>query len=145
MNRFPKPARPVAVSVAPVALVAAAVLAAASLFSCASSAPVAAEGLSYEELVQRAQEASDAYRYANALDWYRAAKGAYGADPAVDVACDYEIAFLQYKMGDYALAEAGLRALLARFEGPEGAALPSQYRVLAEKVLPTVLEHTGGE
>lgn len=119
-------------------------LAVSALGACATGPTAIGADLSYEELVQRAQEASDAYRYAVALDYYGAARERFGADPAVAVACDYEIAFLQYKMGDYERSAAGLRDVIDRYAAPGGSSLPPQYRVLASKVLPTVLEHVAG-
>jgi len=115
-----------------------------ALGACASGAQAIPDDLSYEELVQRAQEASDAYRYAAALDYYGAALERFGSNPAVEVACDYEIAFLQYKMGDYAESATGLQAVIDRYDAPDGSTLPPQYRVLAAKVLPQVLEHVAG-
>lgn len=125
-------------------IAAALAFAALALGACASGPTAIADDLSYEELVQRAQEASDAYRHAVALDYYGAALERFGADPAIKVACDYEIAFLQYKMGDYEESAAGLQALIARYEAPDAASLPPQYRVLAAKVLPQVLERVAG-
>lgn len=111
-----------------------------SLFSCASAPVQVPEDMSYEEIVQRAQEASDAYRYSVALDYYFAALQRFGGDPAIRVACDYEVAFIQYKMGDYAESARGLSDILSRYESAAGASLPRQYGMLASKVLPDVLE-----
>ena len=119
-------------------------LAVAALGACASGSATIPADLGYEELVQRAQEASDAYRHADALDYYGAALERFGSNPAVEVACDYEIAFLQYKMGDYVESATGLQAVIDRYDAPDGSTLPPQYRVLAAKVLPQVLEHVAG-
>ncbi|MBN1241760.1 MAG: hypothetical protein JXA15_03520 [Spirochaetales bacterium] len=122
----------------------AAILVAVLAVGCASGAAVVTGDMSYEELVQRAQEASDAYRHEAALDYYAAALERFGSDPAIKVACDYEIAFLQYKTGDYESAAAGLSSVVARYDAPGGESLPPQYRILAAKVLPTVLGHMAG-
>jgi len=123
------------------AALAAAALAAA-LASCASTPKEISPDLSAATLVQRAQEASDAYDYKTAIAYYRALKERYGSDPALLCAADYEIAFIAYKEGRYDEAKAGLEALLETYKGPEAASLPPRYKILAAKVLEKIAETT---
>jgi len=118
---------------------------AAALASCASAPREIPEGLSAQNLVQRAQEASDAYKYDVALAYYGALKERYGSDPAIDCAADYEIAFIANKQGRVDECEAGMTALLERYAQPGGEALPPRYRILAAKVLESIAARTSPE
>lgn len=115
-----------------------AVLAAAALGACATAPKEIPEDLSAQVLVQRAQEASDAYDYKGALAYYRALKERYGSDPAYDCAADYEMALIAHKQGRDDEAEAALTALLERYAQARGEVLPERYRILAGKVLENI-------
>ncbi len=117
----------------------------AVLASCASAPPVIPEDATSAELIQRAQEASDKSDWSTAILYYETARERFGTDPAVLVACEYETAFIHYKQGRYALAEEGFKALIAKYETPEGALLSPSYLLLARKVLPKVQEKLGEE
>lgn len=117
---------------------AALIVAASSFFglsSCASAPVTVPEGLSSAELVQRAQEASDKNDWTAALTYYQAVLDRYGDDLQVVCAAEYEIGFLKYKQKKWDEAKTTFKALLARYEGPDGLLLPAQYKVLADKVL----------
>ncbi len=121
-----------------------AALAALALFAACASTPASIpDNLSASELVQRAQEASDGYRWDSAIAYYEAARERFGYDPAIACMVEYEIAFIRYKQGKYAEAEKGFLRLLSLYEAPEGSSLPPRYKVLAEKVLPKVREALG--
>jgi outer membrane protein assembly factor BamD (BamD/ComL family) len=123
------------------AALAAAALAAA-LGSCATAPKEIPSDLSAQTLVQRAQEASDAYNYKAAVAYYRALKERFGDDPVYLCAADYEIAFIAYKQGRYGEAKAGLEALLASYTASGAETLPPRYRILAEKVLEKIAAET---
>lgn len=111
-------------------------LAAAVAMGCASVPRSIPEDLSSSELVQRAQEATDAYNYGAAIVYYQAAIDRFGGDPAILCMGEYEIAFIYYKQGKYAASVELFEKLLARYAAPGGDSLPPRYRILAEKVLP---------
>jgi outer membrane protein assembly factor BamD (BamD/ComL family) len=116
---------------------------AASLFiACAGAPKVIPEDLSARELVQRAQESTDAYNYAAAIAYYDALEQRFGADPLNKATADYERAFIAYKQGKYAAAKEGFEALLARYAGPDGSSLPPRYAVLSKKMLESIADKT---
>jgi outer membrane protein assembly factor BamD (BamD/ComL family) len=116
---------------------------AASLFAACASAPKSIpEDLNARELVQRAQEASDAYHYDAAIAYYRALGERFGDDPLYRATAEYEISFIAYKQGRYAEAKAGFEALLALYAGPEASSYPPRYAILSKKVLDTIAEKT---
>jgi outer membrane protein assembly factor BamD (BamD/ComL family) len=116
-----------------------------SLASCASAPKDVPRDLSAEELVQRAQEASDAYDYSTAVAFYQALAERFGADPGLKAAADYEIAFIAYKQGRTAEARVGLEELLSRYASPEGKTLPPRYQILAQNVLKSIAGTPGGK
>ncbi|HSV56415.1 MAG TPA: hypothetical protein VLH39_04835 [Magnetospirillaceae bacterium] len=117
-----------------------AVLFLASFFfaSCASRPPVISDDATAMELIQRAQEASDRSDWGSAIVYYETVRERFGTDPAILAACKYEIAFIQYKQGKFALSEEGFLSLIALYESPVGASLPPRFLILARRVLPVV-------
>jgi outer membrane protein assembly factor BamD (BamD/ComL family) len=116
---------------------------AASLFlACAGVPKTIPEDLSARELVQRAQEATDAYHYDAAIAYYKALDERFGADPLYKTTAEYEIAFIAFKQGRYAEAKEGFEALLAKYAGPDGASLPPRYAILSKKVLESIADKT---
>jgi outer membrane protein assembly factor BamD (BamD/ComL family) len=113
-----------------------AALAAFLFVACAGAPKVIPQTLSARELVQDAQEATDAYNYKAAVAYYTALGERFGSDPL------YEISFIAFKQGHYAVAKEGLEALLARYSGPNGSSLPPRYAVLAKKVLESIANMT---
>ena len=115
----------------------------ASLFvACAGVPKVIPQDLTAREIVQRAQEATDAYNYHAAIAYYEALGERFGSDPLYKTTADYEIAFIAFKQDRYAAAKEGFEALLALYAGPEGSTLPPRYAVLAKKVLESMAERT---
>jgi outer membrane protein assembly factor BamD (BamD/ComL family) len=108
------------------------------LASCQSAPKDVPENLSAREIIQRAQEASDAKNYAAAVFYYETAKTRFADQAPVVCACEYEIAFIQYKTGKMAAAKAGLESLLKRYDQADAAFLPQEYRILSQKVLAKV-------
>lgn len=103
--------------------------------SCASAPQPAPENLSVAELIQRAQDAYDRDNFEQAVVFYQAIRERFPTDQSAQCAADYEIAFIRYKQKRLDEAREGFRALLARYQGPDAALLPSHYRVLGEKIL----------
>jgi outer membrane protein assembly factor BamD (BamD/ComL family) len=118
--------------------IASAALAASLFVACAGAPKVIPQDLGARELVQRAQESTDAYNYEAAIAYYEALDERFGSDPLYKTTADYEIAFIAYKQGRFAAAKEGLEALLARYAGPDGATLPPRYAVLSKKVLESI-------
>ena len=119
-----------------------AALAASLFFACAGVPKVIPQDLTAREIVQRAQEATDAYNYHAAIAYYEALGERFGSDPLYKTTADYEIAFIAFKQDRYAAAKEGFEALLALYAGPEGSTLPPRYAVLAKKVLESMAEMT---
>jgi len=119
-----------------------AALAAALIVGCAGAPKVIPDSLSARELVQKAQEATDAYNYRAATAYYQALGERFGADPLFKATADYEIAFIAYKEGRYAQAKEGFEALLARYEGPDGPSLPPRFAVLSKKMVAAIADKT---
>jgi outer membrane protein assembly factor BamD (BamD/ComL family) len=103
------------------------------LASCATQKPFSTEGLSVEEVFQRAQDAADAKSWALAIQYYEAVPELFPADVAHGVWATYEIAFIYHKMGKVDDALALVNQLLDRY-AKEGDALPPAPQILAQKL-----------
>jgi len=117
---------------------------AASLFvvACSSVPKSIPDDLSARELVQRAQEATDAYHYDAAVAYYKALQERFGTDPVYKTTAEYEIAFIAYKQGRYAEAKESFEALLAKYAGPDAATFPPRFAILSKKVLEAIADKT---
>jgi len=93
-----------------------------------------------EQLIQRAQEASDRNRFNLALQFYQALLDRNPDNLVWVVNAEYEIAFIHYRQRNFGVARAGLYALLERYEEPGGEFLPEKFRVLAHVVLGRIAE-----
>jgi outer membrane protein assembly factor BamD (BamD/ComL family) len=122
--------------------IAAAAIAASLFVACAGAPKSIPDTLSARELVQRAQESSDAYNYDAAVAYYKALGERFGSDPLYQTTAEYEIAFIAYKKGRYAEAKAGFENLLAKYSGPNGDSLPQRYAILSKKVLESIANKT---
>ncbi|HTX71652.1 MAG TPA: hypothetical protein VMC79_02405 [Rectinemataceae bacterium] len=125
-----------------VAVAASAILFAASCATVPKSIP---QDLSAQEIIQRAQEASDVYNYKAATVYYQALIDRFGSDQAYLCEGDYELAFIAYKEDRLADAQAGFEKLLALYSSPDGDSLPQAYKILGEKVLAHVKELRAGQ
>ena len=110
------------------------------LSACATGRLYIPYDLSPEELVQRAQEASDRNRFGQAKQFYEALLERNSHNLVWVVTAEYEIAFINYRQRNLAEAREGLNTLLERYEAPGGAALPEKFRVLAHVVLARIDE-----
>lgn len=112
-----------------------------TLASCATPPPVSTEGLTAPEIIQRAQESYDSGFFENAIKYYTSIIDRFSSDAQYLCQAEYEIGFILYKLGRYEEAKAKLGSLLARYDsGPDARLLPSQFKILAEKVLKKVEE-----
>ena len=107
--------------------------------SCASVV-VIPEDLTAAELIQRGQEASDRNRYSIALQYYEAIVERFPYDTDSNCAAEYEIAFIRYKQKKYDIAKAEFNDLLARYNTPDEALLPPQFKILSQIVLDRITE-----
>jgi outer membrane protein assembly factor BamD (BamD/ComL family) len=105
------------------------------LASCASGPVVIPGDITAEELIQRAQEASDRNRYAVSLQYYEAIRERFPEDLVNACAAEYEIAFIHYKQKKYAEAKDEFTDLLSRYEDPDEELLPPQFKILSTKIL----------
>jgi outer membrane protein assembly factor BamD (BamD/ComL family) len=108
------------------------------LTACASGPIEVPPDLTPAELIQRAQEASDRNQYHRAKQYYEAILTRFPSDSENICAAEYEIAFILYKQKDYEAAKTGFNRLLLRYNSPEAEALPSQYKVLAGRVIENI-------
>ena len=116
-------------------------LAAALLaFSCASGPTVIPENLTPAELIQRAQEASDRNRYEVSLLYYEIIIERFPFDIDNIIAAEYEIAFIHYKQKQYETAKAEFNDLLERYNTPDEALLPPQFKILSLKIMEKIEE-----
>lgn len=118
-----------------ISVIAVALAAAGTLFSCASGPVVVPEGTTAAEIIQRAQEAGEANDFARAEAHYRIVLERFPDDQPSACAAEYEIAFIKYKQKKNEEAKTMFRALLARYAQPDAELLPAQYKVLGEKLL----------
>jgi len=112
-----------------------AALIAAVTLSCASVPSVIPDGLSPAELNQQAQDLYDRDQYEGAIRYYQAIKDRFPTDLSAQCGADYGIAFIRYKQNRFEEASAGFRALLERYKTSDAALLPTQFKVLGEKIL----------
>jgi len=100
--------------------------------------------LSPEELIQRAQEASDRNRFNHALQFYKALLERNPDNLALVVNAEYEIGFIHERRRNFDEARIWLNRVLERYEAPGGEALPEKFMVLAQIVLERVEERDRG-
>ena len=108
--------------------------------SCASRPVVIPDDLTAAELIQRGQEASDRNRYNISLQYYAAIIERYPMDIDSVCAAEYEIAFIHYKQKKYDMAKIEFTDLLERYNIPDEALLPPQFKILSQKILDKITE-----
>ena len=104
------------------------------LGACASAPAEIPAELSPADFFQKAQEASDAGKYALALKYYQSFQERYPDERDRGLWARYEIALLHSKMGDEQAALAGFDELLALYAAADADQLPQGPRILAEKI-----------
>jgi outer membrane protein assembly factor BamD (BamD/ComL family) len=108
--------------------------------ACATRPELLGPEISAEELVQRAQEASDRSRYRLALQYYGEILARFPQNPEMVCTAEYEIAFVRYKQKKYSSAKAGLNGLLARYNGSDEELYPKKFKILCTIVLKRIEE-----
>ena len=103
------------------------------------------EDLPPEEYFQRAQEEVDNYNWEAALVYYKTFLERHQDNPGRIVAAEYEIAFINYKIGNYDTAETQFMEILEKYEAAAEGELPARFRVLSEKVLAMMHEEENPE
>ena len=103
--------------------------------SCATVLPPIRDGISSAELIQKAQERSDAYDWKGAQYYYKALLEKFPQDNSLVVTAMYELAFIEHKQGHTEAARAGFLAVLDKYAAVDGALLPTTWKTLSEKVL----------
>jgi outer membrane protein assembly factor BamD (BamD/ComL family) len=116
------------------ALLLLALLAALGSLSCKSVPTEIPPELSPADFFQRAQEASDAGKYALALKYYESFLERYPEERDRGLWARYEIALLHSKMKENATAVRLFDELLALYSAEDAAQLPQAPRILAEKI-----------
>ena len=108
--------------------------------SCISKPVVIPDDLTPAELIQRGQEAADRNKYAASLQYYATVIERFPQDIDNVCAAEYEIAFIHYKQKKYDIAKAEFNGLLERYNTPDEALLPPQFKVLSQKILSRINE-----
>ena len=108
--------------------------------SCVTGPVVIPDELTPMELIQKAQEASDRNRYSVSLQYYEALLERFPYDVENVIAAEYEIAFIHYKRKQFNIARIGFNDLLQRYNTPDEALLPPQFKILSHKVLEKIDE-----
>jgi len=111
-----------------------------ALVSCESVPTEIPDDLTAPELIQRAQEASDGNRFNTALVYYQTIINRFPSDTDSVCAAEYEIAFIHYKQKKYDIAKIEFTDLLQRYNTPDEALLPPQYKILAQKIMAKITE-----
>jgi tetratricopeptide (TPR) repeat protein len=106
--------------------------------ACATGPVNVPQGATAEEIIQRAQEASDRNRYNTALQYYEILLDRNLTN--IDMVCtaEYEIAFIHYKQKKYDQARTEFNELLERYDTPDEELLPQQYKKLSLIVLESI-------
>ena len=119
------------------------IVAALIMAGCASSPVSVPDDITVEELVQRAQEASDRYHYRQALEYYDLVLTRYSYNIEMVCTAEYETALIYYKQKKYGLAREQFNALLLRYEGADAELLPPKFRRLSGIVLESINKKAG--
>jgi outer membrane protein assembly factor BamD (BamD/ComL family) len=116
-----------------------------TLAACSTTPETISAELSSEELVQKAQEASDRNRYNTALAFYQALLERNQTNYDWILTAEYEIAFIHYKQKKYGEAREEFNALLERYKSPDAELLPQQFRRLSIIVLESIEKKETGK
>lgn len=119
-------------------------VAAVFLLGCQTVPSEIPEDLTQAELIQLAQDASDQENWEAAQAYYDAIIERYPNDRAAIATARYEMAFIEYKRGDYDEAERRFEELLGMYDF-EAEGLPSWPRVLTNRVLEEMEEERARE
>jgi outer membrane protein assembly factor BamD (BamD/ComL family) len=110
------------------------------VFSCVTNAGNIPLDLSPQELIQKAQEASDRNNYQSAEVYYTEVLNRYPFEDDAVCEATYEIAFIHYKQRKWEIARGEFLALLDRYKEDNAEFLPTKYRILSENGLEKIKE-----
>lgn len=110
------------------------------LAGCQTTPETIPPDLSQAEMFQRAQEAVDNENWDLALRYYEEFVSRYSDNAGAVAEARYEIAFIAYKRGEYALAVERFEALIADYEADTSGALPDWPLVLSQRLLEIIAE-----
>jgi len=103
------------------------------LFSCASQSEQVDPQWTGEMLFKQAQLAMDEYRYGRALYYYEVFLMRYPENHQLSIAAEYEKAFINYKIGNYAIASDYYHAIIRKYdESPYAMLYHPKFRRLCE-------------
>ena len=108
--------------------------------SCRTGPLIIPDDMSPEELIQKAQEASDRNKYSVSLQYYETIIHRFPYDIDSICAAEYEIAFIHYKQKKYDIAKIEFNGLLERYNIPDEELLPQQFKILSQIVLKRIDE-----
>lgn len=104
-----------------------------TLFSCASKAERVGPQWTEEMFFKQAQLAMDEYRYKKALYYYEVFLMRYPENHRLSIAAEYEKAFINYKMGNYAIASGAYHAIIRKYdESPYAMLYHPRFKRLCE-------------
>ena len=110
-----------------------------AFMGCSSGPPVIPEDLSVLQFFQKAQEEMEYKEWDNALFYYRTFIERNPDDIPNVMQARYEIAFIQYKQGDYVNAAKDFHEILDFYEKTDlPLSFPLWPKVLSRKVLQTI-------
>ncbi|MBI9106145.1 MAG: tetratricopeptide repeat protein [Spirochaetales bacterium] len=117
------------------------ILGIALITACTTTGTEIEDNLSPGEFFQRAQSASVEFSdYQKAMLYYKTFIERYPSEQILIMEAEYEIAFLYYKMGDFATSSELFTKIIDRYKQPEAAILPSWPEVLSKKILGIIQE-----
>lgn len=111
------------------------------VMNCASGPVVVEDGLTQEQIFQKAQEAKDNRDNPRALKYYETLIERYPGDIENQTVAEYEIAFIYWQTGEYEKATEFFNSILAKYE--ENPGLVAWPKILAEQMLQKIEEKTG--
>ena len=120
--------------------IAAFLLAAVFVVSCANKPIVISDDLTPAELIQRGQEASDRNKFSISLQYYAAVIDRYPYDIDSILAAEYEIAFIHYKQKKYDMAKVEFTDILERYNTPDEELLPPSFKILSRMILDKIID-----
>jgi outer membrane protein assembly factor BamD (BamD/ComL family) len=106
-----------------------------ALVSCASAPPPVPDDASSAVIIQKAQDRSDVNDWKGAQYYYNILLQRFSNDQDLVLNAQYELAFIEFKQGNYDKARAGFTAILEKYSAQGGDALPASWKILSQKVL----------
>ncbi|GMO46496.1 MAG: hypothetical protein Ta2B_28080 [Termitinemataceae bacterium] len=109
--------------------------------SCGTRSNDISPNLTWQELVQQAQNATDRNEYKKAEIYYNTILERFPFDNEAVCGARYEIAFIHYKQKKWDQSRSEFLTLLERYEGVDSELLPEKYKILSNIVLKKIEPH----